>query len=63
MVQHIEQGTYPAILHHVLFGHNGLQPQIVLQVVEEQEMKNLHVSMKEFFLLSASVRKKKHRAV
>jgi len=56
MVPHIEQGTYLATLHRVLVGHNGLQPQIVLQVVEEQEMKNLHVFMKEFSLLYVWVR-------
>jgi len=56
MVQHIEQGTYPATLHHVLFGHNGLQPQNVLQVVEEQKMKRLIVSIKEFYLLYVWVR-------
>jgi len=56
MVPHIEQGTYPATLHHVLFGHNGLQPQIVLQVVEEQEMKCLYVSMKDLSLLYVRVR-------
>jgi len=57
MAQHFEQGTYPATLHHVLFGHNGLQSQNVLQVVEEQEMNCLLVSMKEFFLLYVMVQK------
>ena len=35
MAQHFAQGKQNATLHRVLLGQNGLQPQLVQQVVEE----------------------------